>query len=109
MAVLATTPQPPYYAVVFSSLLSQADGEYQDAADRMLELAKQQDGFLGVDSVRETQLGVTVSYWRDLDAIQKWKEHAEHRLVRERGRKEWYSAFRLRICRVEREYGLDET
>ena len=104
--LLAITPDPPYYAVIFSSLRTDVKEGYKDTSDRMLELASQQDGFLGYESVRE-ELGLTVSYWKDLESMKKWKQHIEHTLARARGRKEWYSAYRVRIAKVEREYGFD--
>jgi heme-degrading monooxygenase HmoA len=69
----------------------------------MVDLAKKQDGFLGVESTRN-ELGITVSYWRDLNSIKKWKENADHALARDKGRKEWYSNFKTRIAKVERDY-----
>lgn len=109
MAELSHTPDPPYYAVIFTSLLPVSTDDYQYAARRMLELAQNQPGFLGVDSAREDELGITVSYWRDLDSIHAWREHAEHRVVREQGRANWYAQYRLRVCRVEKEYGWVKT
>lgn len=105
--MLAKTPQPPYYAVIFSSLRTESDLGYADMARRMLALAAEQEGFLGVESAREG-LGITVSYWKDREAISRWREHAEHRIAREFGRERWYSAFRVRIALVEREYGPEE-
>ena len=103
--MLAQTPPPPYYAVIFTSIRTDVDNGYGAMADRMVELAGQQPGFLGVESARQT-VGITVSYWDSLDAIQQWRRHAEHTLAREQGRAEWYQAFTVRICRVEREYGF---
>lgn len=74
-------------------------------AERMVELASQQPGFLGVETARE-ELGITVSYWESLEAISNWKQNVEHREAQRRGRQQWYSSFRLRVARVEREYGL---
>lgn len=104
MTEIAASPEPPYYAVIFTSLRSEGDHGYPETARRMVELAQQQPGFLGMESVREG-LGITVSYWTDEAAIRAWKANAEHRLAQERGR-EWYAAYRVRVCRVEREYGL---
>lgn len=75
-------------------------------ADYMLELAQKQDGFLGLESARE-DVGITVSYWRDLDAIKSWREHADHSVAREKGREEWYKSFKTRIAKVEREYEFE--
>ena len=103
----ATLPEPPYYAVVFSSRRNDADDEgYAAAAERMLELAAQQPGFLGAESVRDAAgFGITVSYWRDEAAIRAWKHQAEHAATRARGRADWYERYELRVARVERAYG----
>jgi heme-degrading monooxygenase HmoA len=103
--MIANTPNPPYYAVIFTSLRSEKTDGYADMAERMTELAKEQDGFLGVESARE-ETGITVSYWRDLDSIRKWKMNAEHRVAQEKGRSDWYSHYKTRICLVERDYEL---
>lgn len=105
--MIAQTPEPPYYAVIFTSVRTEGDNGYAEIADRMVELARQQDGFLGVESARN-DIGITVSYWRDLEAIRKWKEHTEHSFAREKGRKEWYKSFEVRIAKVEREYGFSK-
>jgi heme-degrading monooxygenase HmoA len=75
----------------------------------MVELASEQPGFLGVESVRGADgFGITVSYWKDEASIAAWKKDAEHRIAQALGRSEWYTEFRLRICRVERDYGLPQ-
>jgi heme-degrading monooxygenase HmoA len=104
MSELAQTPAPPYYAVVFTSLRSSDDAAgYAATSGRMLALARQQPGFLGVESARGTDgLGITVSYWSSLEAIRAWREHAEHAAAQEAGRATWYTHYSLRICRVER-------
>lgn len=104
--MIAGTPEPPYFAVIFSSQRTEGDHGYEAMAERMLELAARQPGFLGVESVRDaTGFGLTVSYWRDEAAIAAWKAEGEHSEAQRLGREQWYAAFRLRICRVEREYG----
>jgi heme-degrading monooxygenase HmoA len=101
----AITPEPPYYAVIFSSLRQGEDNDYGRTADRMVELAAEQPGFLGVESLRGADgFGITVSYWESEEAIKNWKRHAEHTAARERGRKEWYEHFELRVAKVERAY-----
>ncbi|WP_191487271.1 antibiotic biosynthesis monooxygenase family protein [Pseudomonas sp. FEN] len=103
--MIAQTPPPPYYAVIFTSLRTEGDHGYGEAARRMLELAREQPGFLGVESARgEDGLGITVSYWSSEAAILAWKQHAEHSEIRERGRSTWYQAFHTRVCKVERDY-----
>jgi len=104
--MIAETPTPPYYAVIFTSVRTEGDHSYAQMAERMLELARQQDGFLGVESARN-EIGITVSYWRDLESIHQWREHAEHSLARDKGRKEWYKSFKTRVAKVERDYGFD--
>ncbi len=97
---------PPYYAVIFSNTLSNNQG-YQKTADRMLELVQQQPGYLGHDSARSDGLGITVSYWKDLDSIKAWKKHPEHLEAQRLGKEKWYSTYSTKICKVEREYRLD--
>ncbi|POA34335.1 MULTISPECIES: antibiotic biosynthesis monooxygenase [unclassified Pseudomonas] len=106
--MIANTPSPPYYAVIFTSLRIAADQGYEQAAQRMVELARDQPGFLGVESARgEDGLGITVSYWSSEEAILAWKQHAEHSATRERGRSTWYEAFHTRVCKVERAYAFE--
>jgi heme-degrading monooxygenase HmoA len=105
--VIAGTPEPPYFAVIFSSQRTAGDQGYGAMAERMLELAARQPGFLGVESARDAEgFGITVSYWRDEAAIAAWKAEGEHAVAQRLGREQWYATFRLRICRVEREYGV---
>ena len=104
--MIAQTPEPPYYAVIFTSLRTEGDRGYGSTAERMIELASQQPGFLGVESARTTDgLGITVSYWASEDAIAGWKAHSEHKLAQETGQRVWYADYFLRIARVERDYG----
>ena len=106
--MIATTPEPPYYAVIFSSVRTDLDEGYDQTAIRMVELAKTQPGFLGIESVRN-ELGITVSYWESLEAITNWKNNAEHTLAREKGRRIWYKKYHLRICKVERDYSFEKS
>lgn len=102
----ASTPEPPYYAVIFASRRNEWDPDgYAEAAQRMVELAAKQPGFLGVDSARDADgFGITVSYWRDEAAIADWKRQADHAAIRIRGRKLWYRHFEVRVAKVERAY-----
>jgi len=105
----AATPRPPYYAVVFTSLRTPADPQgYDEMAQRMVELAEQQPGYLGVESARGADgLGITVSYWESEEAIRQWREHAEHRVAQQQGKAGWYASFALRVCRVERAWKFE--
>lgn len=106
--MIAKTPAPPYYAVIFTSLRTTADdSNYAVTAERMVQLAAEQPGYLGEESARDG-LGITVSYWESLDAIRHWKAVAEHQLAQQYGREKWYSAYKTRVCRVERDYGFGE-
>lgn len=93
----------PYYAVIFTSTRTVGENGYAEMAERMENLAKQQPGYLGFESARE-EIGVTISYWKSLEAIANWKAHADHLFAQERGVKDWYSWYKVRICLVEREY-----
>jgi heme-degrading monooxygenase HmoA len=104
VSALAATPEPPYYAVIFTSTVTDDHGGYCEAAARMIELAERQPGFLGVESARDADAGITVSYWESEAAIAAWKAEAEHAAVRETGRERWYEAYELRVARVERAY-----
>ena len=102
---IAETPEPPYYAVIFTSNRTAVEEGYEETAALMVELARQQPGFLGVESVRDG-LGITVSYWRDLECIAGWKRQTDHQVAQRKGRTSWYQDFKLRIARVERDYGF---
>jgi heme-degrading monooxygenase HmoA len=105
MTKISITPKPPYYAVIFTSLRTPGDNGYGEMAGRMIELAGQQEGFLGVESAREG-LGITVSYWRDIECIKAWKKNSEHKGAQKKGHAEWYSTFKVRISKVEHDYGM---
>mgnify|MGYP000870927363 FL=1 len=106
----ANTPKPPYCAAIFSSLRTQVDNGYEQMAERMLELAARQPGFLGVESARGADgFGITVSYWASLADIANWKAHAEHRIAQESGKRLWYEHYELRVAKVERAYGKRAT
>lgn len=104
MSAPAATLQPPYYAVIFTSVRTEGDNGYSETAKQMLELASTQPGFLGFESVRQ-EIGISVSYWSSLESIKAWKENVAHRQAQARAR-DWYKTFRVRVCRVEREYGF---
>jgi len=101
--MIAKTPQTPYYAVIFTSIRTEGEKKYNQMAKKMLENVSTQEGFLGVESARN-DIGITVSYWRDLESIKKWKMDAQHTEARNLGRKIWYEHFKVRICKVERDY-----
>lgn len=104
--MIADTPQAPYYAVIFTSVRSELDQGYADMAQLMVELARLQPGFLGLESARQ-EIGITISYWSGLEAIRNWKNQADHQIAQKLGREKWYNAYKTRICLVERDYGFE--
>lgn len=104
MTAPARTPQPPYYAVIFTSVRTDGDDGYREMAEQMLALASGQPGFLGFETARD-EIGISVSYWTTPEAIRAWNENAYHRQAQSRA-KSWYKSFRVRVCRVDREYGF---
>lgn len=105
MTLIAKTPKPPYYAVIFTSHRTDGENGYSEMAQKMVELASKQEGFLGVESARE-EVGITVSYWSSVEAIRRWKANVEHREAQRLGHEKWYSSFKVRVSKVERDYGL---
>jgi heme-degrading monooxygenase HmoA len=110
MDAIAQTPEPPYYAVIFTSVRNAVaddwrDDGYEATAARMVQLASSMPGFLGVESARDG-LGITVCYWEDEASIAGWKAHAEHDHAQQEGRNRWYADYALRVARVERAYDM---
>lgn len=103
--LIAQTPQPPYYAVIFTSVRTGVEEGYGDMAVEMVALARQQEGFLGVESARNN-VGITVSYWQSVEAIKNWKANARHLFAQQQGRDKWYLNYKVRICRVEHDYAF---
>lgn len=101
----ATTPQPSYYAVIFTSTLGGDDDGYAAMGQALVELAEQQSGYLGIETTRGTDgLGITVSYWKDEDSILAWKNQTQHMLAQKHGIERWYDHYELRVAKVERAY-----
>ncbi len=105
--MIANTPSPPYYAVIFTSLKTDSPDGYDSMSNRMVELAMLQPGYLGHESARDG-IGITVSYWQSLDSIKQWKQNTEHLFAQQQGRNKWYSHYKTRICLVERDYGFEK-
>ena len=95
--------KPSYYAVIFTSTQTEDTEGYAEMAEKMEALAKQQKGYLGIESAKN-KVGITVSYWESLDAIKNWKANTEHLFAQQKGREQWYNWYNVRICKVEREY-----
>jgi heme-degrading monooxygenase HmoA len=106
LSTIASTPKPPYYAVIFSSELSSNTEGYEEMAEKMVTLAEEQPGFLGMESARDG-LGITISYWENLESIKKWKANTDHLAAQRKGREDWYAAYKTRIAFVDRDYGMN--
>ena len=106
MTMIAKTPLPPYYAVIFSSTMTKNHTGYSEMSDLMMHLAAKQDGFLGVESARN-EIGITVSYWKDLESINNWKMQTDHEIAQENGKYQCYAQYKVRISKVERDYEFE--
>jgi len=106
--MIALTPTPPYYAVVFTSIKTESNSGYTEMAHLMESIVINQPGYLGHESARSA-LGITVSYWESLEAIDGWRNQVSHRIAQEKGKEKWYASYRIRVCLVEKEYGFPNT
>lgn len=107
MTDIAHTPAPPYFAVIFTSLRTDGDEGYAAMSEKMVSLAASQPGFLGMESVR-SGLGITISYWSSLEDIKAWHANVEHQLAQKMGYRKWYQSFKVRVCKVERDYAFEK-
>jgi heme-degrading monooxygenase HmoA len=108
VAIIASDAGVGSLAVIFTSHRAPGDEGYAQTAEEMVALAARQPGFLGMESVRgDDGIGITVSHWTDEEAIRRWREDADHAIARRAGRERWYRAYRVRVCRIEREYGFE--
>lgn len=105
--MLAKTPAPPYFVVIFTSVRTAIDEGYEEMAREMVRLAAKQPGYLGHESAR-SDLGITLSYWQSLEAIKAWKAQSDHKIAQKLGREKWYNSYKMRIALVERDYGMNE-
>ena len=106
--MIISTPPTPYFAVIFTSILDEHDPEYFRMNDMLRQQAEKLDGFLGEDSARN-DYGISISYWKDLDSIQQWRQNADHQWAKQKGRKNFYKEYKIRIARVERKYDFKKT
>ena len=107
MPYISKTPNPPYYAVVFTSINANVDHtEHVDMYARLVQRAATYEGYLGIEPARNSDgTGVAVVYFKDQESIGAWAKDPEHQIAKRKGREIWYSHYMIRICRVERDYG----
>ncbi len=109
MKKIADTPAPPYYAVIFSALPSgKVDGEYDELSFQLRMKAKENPGFLGMELVNGGDMELTISYWATKEDILNWKQQAEHLIAQKKGKEKWYDAYKVRVCKVERDYAFEK-
>ena len=104
--MIAKTPEPPYYSVIFTSVLKEDPIGYAEMAEKMEKLAMEQPGYLGFESAR-SQIGISISYWKDLESIRIWKQNTEHLLAQKLGNEKWYQYYKIRIAGVEQDYAKE--
>lgn len=103
------TPPPPYHAVIFTSQRTAVDDGYTELNDELYQEALKFDGYIGAETLRNAEgFGVAVLYWRDEESIRQWARYAKHIRAKQTGKEIWYSGYRVRIAKVEREYGMGE-
>lgn len=107
--MIAKTPQPPYYAVIFTSTRSTLEDGYQFVENLLQEEVRKIEGFLGVESATNSEFGITISYWSSIESIKNWKNHQEHQTAQQKGRDLWYKDYTIRICKVEKEYTMESS
>ena len=98
----------PYYAVIFTSLQTENTTGYAEMSKIMEHLATKQPGYLGIESARN-DIGITVSYWENIESIKNWKANLDHQMAQKLGREKWYAWYKVRICKVEREYSFQHS
>lgn len=96
-------PSKPYYAVIFTSTRTEGDNGYLEMSQLIETLAKKQPGFIAMESAK-SEIGITISYWEHLEDIHQWKQQSDHIIAQQKGRTDWYTWYRVRICKVERDY-----
>jgi heme-degrading monooxygenase HmoA len=101
--MIAKTPKPPYYAVIFTSVKKEKLENYHETFEKLMEIVPQQEGFLGFESA-SSEIGIAISYWKDLESIKKWKANADHKIAQEKGKSDWYKTYKTRIALVQRDY-----
>ena len=108
MTGIAETPQPPYYAVIFSAKTTNDLEGYEERLMKMLELSAKVPGYLGVEAAENSGFGIAISYWKDLESIDAWRKDAEHVETKKVGKERFYESYEVRIAKVETVYGFQK-
>ena len=91
----AIKPPSGSVAVMFVTRLKPEayDDGYEQTSDRMVELVKEQPGFLGAESARgDDGFGITISYWKDDHSVRAWRENPEHAIAMQKATG-WYDVY----------------
>ena len=105
MKKISPSPSPPYICAVFTSIRTNIDEGYEEMNNLLFNEIKNIDGYIGNEAFRDKDgFGVNVSYWKDLVSLKKWKNNQLHKKAQKLGKTKWYKEYKLRICKVEREY-----
>jgi heme-degrading monooxygenase HmoA len=98
-------------AVIFE-VTPKADGKdaYLDLAAELKPSVERIDGFLGIERFESLSTPgklLSLSWWRDEEAVKRWRELPQHRAAQKAGREELFASYRLRVAHVVRDYGSD--
>lgn len=94
-------PVLPYYAVIFISTRSKSLEGYAEMDEKTIEKVKTLDGFLGYESIKNGDDGIFISYWENMEVIEKWKNDSIHMEAKEYGFAKWYTRIISQICKIE--------
>lgn len=104
MSRIVETPAPPYYAVIAPAALTRDIAGYPELAQRLIACAGEVDGFIGIETCYRENFVLAVSYWRSLQAIERWRDHPDHRAAKQHARDRWFAQYVTRIAKVEHSY-----
>ncbi len=98
------------HVVVFEiSMKEGAQDQYFDLAASLRPEVEKIDGFISVErfeSVATPGKFVSISFWRDEAAVQRWREHADHEVAQARGKADIFADFRISVAEIGRQYTM---
>ena len=105
MKKISNTPSPPYVCAVFTSIRTEINEGYEQMNDILFKEINKVSGYLGNETFRDKDgFGVNVSYWKDMKSLKYWRDNELHKKAQALGKSKWYKEYKLRICKVERNY-----